>query len=62
MTREKAIDQIGCLYPADSQYPETAEVGKELLEQAKREIEDWRNLPTPILIRYARLCLEKERG
>ncbi len=57
--RQRAIDLIEALYPADSPYDPT--IGQALLEQARRECDDWRNEPTPILVRYAELCQEFER-
>ena len=60
MTREYAIEIIENLYPADAKNPKTAQIGQELLEQAKSEIDGWRVEPTEILIRYAQLCLDRE--
>ena len=56
MQRKKAIEIIEALYPADSQFHDTATIGMELLAQAKHEINDWRNLPESVLVRYAELC------
>ena len=61
MDRKKAIETIELLFPADSQYPESAKIGKELLKQAQEEVNNWRNEPTPVLIRYAQLCIDLER-
>ncbi len=61
MTREEAIQEIEGLFPVDSQYEKTNEVGEKLLAQAKREINGWRTEPTGVLIRYAELCIAKER-
>ena len=58
MTREDAIKLIENLYPADSEYSDTAAIGQELLNQAERE--NWRSAPTEILIHYANLCISKE--
>ena len=58
--RKRAIETIELLFPADSQYPESAKIGKGLLLQAKDEVNNWRNEPTPVLIRYAQLCIELE--
>ncbi|MCP3923374.1 MAG: hypothetical protein GY714_12390 [Desulfobacterales bacterium] len=55
MNREEAIQIIEQLFPADSH-----ETGKDLLAQAKSEIKGWRREPTPVLIRYAQLCMERE--
>ena len=59
--RNKAIRAIEALFPADSEYIGTAEIGEELLAQAKREMQGWRTEPTEILIRYAELCVEREK-
>lgn len=61
MDREQAIQQIEGLFPTDSQYTETNKIGERLLAQAKREVEGWRCEPTPVLIRYAELCMAEER-
>ena len=60
MDREQAIQEIEGLFPTDSQYDKTNEVGERLLAQAKREVVGWRNEPTEILIRYAELCISEE--
>ena len=62
MDREQAIDTIKHLYPADSEYAPTAEIGKRLLEQAKMEVQGWRTEPTEVLIRYAHLCMQEENN
>ena len=61
MTREEAIQQIEGLFPADAEYEDTAEIGQQLLEQAKREVSGWRTEPTEVLVRYAQLCMNKVR-
>lgn len=58
--RKRAIETITALFPADSQYPDTAEIGQNLLEQAKRQVNNWRNEPTAVLVRYASLCIDLE--
>ena len=60
MDREEAIQQIEGLFPTDSQYEKTNEVGERLLAQAKREVAGWRTEPTEVLIRYAELCIAEE--
>lgn len=60
MDRQQAIDTIEGLYPTDSQYSETTTIGKRLLQQAKGELNNWRNEPTEVLIRYAELCIAEE--
>ncbi|SDP70402.1 hypothetical protein [Desulforhopalus singaporensis] len=60
MTREEAIKHIEMLFPADSEYSHSREIGKRLLKQAKEELEGWRSESTPVLVRYAQLCIEME--
>lgn len=60
MDRDQAISTIESLYPVDSQYEVTNRIGERLLAQAKRECDDWRNLPDNILFRYAELCQREE--
>ena len=54
MNKEQAIDCISGLYPPDT------ETGAKLLQQAKNEMETWRDLPENVLIRYAELCQREE--
>lgn len=61
MTREEAIQHIECLYPTDGEYPDAAKIGQSLLDRAKREVIGWKAEPTEVLVRYAQLCIEKER-
>lgn len=58
MDKNEAIETILDLYPADSQYRNSATVGKQLLMQAI--CESWQSLPKEVLVRYAQLCIEKE--
>lgn len=61
MDRQEAIQHIEALYPADSGYEDTAEIGQRLLRQAKRESNiGWQDEPDAVLIRYAELCIEEE--
>lgn len=61
MDRQEAILHIESLYPADSEYDDTAEVGNELLRRAKREtMTSWRDLPDATLVRYAQLCIQRD--
>ena len=60
MDREEAIQHIKSLFPADSEYEDTAEIGQELLERAKHEVSGWQTEPTEVLIRYAELCIRKD--
>lgn len=63
MDRDRAIQIINALYPVGSEYPDTNAIGEELLAQAKREVRSgltWQDEPTPVLIRYAELCEQRE--
>ena len=60
MTREEAINFIEGLFPADAQYEGTREIGIALLEEAKRNVSNWRTLPDEVLFEYARLCEAEE--
>ncbi len=58
--REKAIITIHGLYPPDTQWDDTNEIGQRLLKQAK--INTWKNEPDEVLFEYARLCeIENDR-
>ena len=58
--KEKAIQDIEGLYPPDASNEDTAEIGRQLLQQAKNEVYDWRDLPEKVLVRFALLCKERE--
>ena len=60
MNRDYAIEVINSLYPPDSEFPDTAAIGQELLEQARNEVNGWQTEPTEVLIRLAELCIQKE--
>jgi hypothetical protein len=60
-SRDHNISVIEALYPADAEYPETAEIGRRLLVQAKETIgDDWRDESDAVLEEYARLCRREE--
>lgn len=59
MTREQVIQMIESLFPADSEYGDVAETGRELILRALAD--QWRNLPTPVLTRYLELCIDYEK-
>jgi hypothetical protein len=62
MAIKHSIQVISDLFPADSKYNDTREVGESLLKQAKENtgyVDDWRSLPKKVLDEYARLCLEE---
>ena len=55
--RANLIQKISNLYPADSEYKSTALIGEALLRRAEQDvIQDWRDKPLGVLIRYAELC------
>lgn len=58
--RQKAIQEIKSLFPTDSEFERTNVIGIRLLEEAKRNTNNWRNLPDVTLFEYARLCREEE--
>lgn len=60
MNRNEAINHIKSLYPPDSEFPTTAKIGRELLEQAKREVEGWESESDGVLIRFAELSIDRE--
>ena len=60
MTREEAIQIIKGLFPADSDYEDTAKIGQKFLDQAKRDVAGWQTEPTNVLVRYAQLCIQEE--
>lgn len=61
MTKEEAIMHIKALYPPDSQFPETAAMGREIIEAAKRRCSSWENLPEDVLVTAASIMISKER-
>jgi hypothetical protein len=61
MDKEKAIQIIESLFPADSKYPAARETGLRLLEQAKQNVLNWRDLANEVLFEYARLCEKEEK-
>lgn len=62
--REYLIQTIENLWPVDSEYPDTASDGKQLLRMAWEEYgpaqPEWRKLPYDVIREYARLCARKE--
>lgn len=61
MTKQEAIDHIKALYPPDSSYPDTAKIGREIIEQAKRICSSWEKLPEDVLMTAASMMISKER-
>ena len=61
MNKEKAIQVIETLFPADSSWQGTSYKGENLLNEARNEIiGNWRNESEAVLIRYAELCIQEE--
>jgi hypothetical protein len=60
MSREQDISDIDALYPIDSEFEKTNEVGKGLLVEAILEF-GWRNLPNELLEIYADYCRMSDR-
>ncbi len=64
MSIQEAIETIEALYPPDSQFEGTNQIGEELLQQAKRDAgyhASWQELPGSVLLRYAELCEQRVR-
>ena len=61
MSKKESIATIEELYPIDSQYPDTNEVGRQLLLESIQEANfNWRDLPEEVLAIWSRKCVEKE--
>lgn len=56
----KIIQDIESLYPADSSYTDTAEIGNKLLFEAISL--NWRLMPIKILEDYRKLCLIEQNN
>jgi hypothetical protein len=62
MNKDQAIHIIEALFPADSNFQDTAEIGLKLFNQACDEVQkSWRDESEELLIRYAQLCIEEEK-
>lgn len=59
LRRQDAIATISWLYPPDSQFEETAKVGRELLNEARLDPSKWRDEDTEVLVRFSQLCRER---
>lgn len=57
MDRQKCIDIIKTLYPPDSGYAQTAEIGQKIMLEAIAS--QWKELPLEVLNTMAQLCMEK---
>ena len=61
MSSEAAIEIIDELFPIDYDNPDTVAIGRELLLLAiTNSGMDWRDLPAPVLVEYARLSKDEE--
>jgi hypothetical protein len=61
MNKKEAIDSINGLYPIDSNFPDTNEVGEQFMLEAMDELGfNWRDLPENILVRWAEKCEARE--
>ena len=58
----KAIQIIESLYPPDSQYDDTAEIGCNFMVIAILNAGSWRELPEPVLQKMAELCIYAEKS
>lgn len=61
MERRNMIMDIEALYPADTDYVKTAEIGQRLLQEAMNNMRfTWRDMPDHVLEEYRRLCVMQE--
>lgn len=58
MERSKLIDGIESLFPPDSVYDDTREIGEGIMLKALAL--EWRNLPDDFLYRMLLLCQEED--
>ena len=59
MNKDEAISHISNLYPPDSDYSDTAEIGKsDLLDALANQ---WRELPESVLVWMAQRQLQREQ-
>ena len=58
--RWKSIQVIAQLFPADSQFEESRQIGLELFLSALAK--EWRDAPDSVLHHYAALCREQEKA
>lgn len=57
--RDNWIQSIDSMFPIDSPYEKTNEIGRRLLIESIEE-SDWRLLPDEILVIYAQKCLAED--
>ncbi len=62
-TLVELVSTIEGLYPIDSEYDDTKEVGEMLLTEAIQDVFfDWRDLPQEVLVKYAELCIDRDNS
>lgn len=62
MEKQRLINIIQGLYPADSGFSDTQKIGKALLEDSMHEANfNWRDLPEGVLKIYAEKCETLEK-
>ena len=61
MDTNKAIQTIESLYPPDSQYEDTAEVGISFMVSSILNTGSWRELPPQVLESMAEFCIRAEK-
>ncbi len=59
MNKQNFIETVESLFPIDSKFMVTSEIGKRLLMEAIEE-SNWRDLPREILSLYAAKCERKD--
>ena len=60
--KENVIRSIEELYPPDSEYDDTAEIGQRFLLSAVMNKMDWRELPLNVLIEMNQFCIRLENS
>ena len=59
--KQRLMDGIEALYPADADCPRTAFIGQIMLHNAlENAVFNWRDLPAPVLARYLAICEDYE--
>jgi len=60
---EDAIANIELLFPPDSEYKDTREIGRSLLQEAIGNVGfTWRDYPDDVLIEFAKLCVIEDNS
>ena len=62
LERQRILDGIEALYPADSPNSKLSFIGQVLMNHAlENSLYNWRELPLPVLARYLAVCEDFER-